>query len=209
LKKIAILGSVIVLLGCSAATFADNQNRISTTKYEYLGQKTGSLSLLETARYMTMLEEKAYELKQKQIAEAKRQVALIKNQRAIESNIDKLNKYVNKTRYVFSGSTPRGWDCSGLVRWFYGELGIEVPHSASKQGLMKPKVKNPLPGDIVVFKYNNAKNFIHSGIYIGNNKIIHAGFKKGQATEVISLDDPAFDGQKHYFVRVLELPNEQ
>lgn len=207
MKKIAILGAVVVLLGCSSATFADNHNRILKTEYRTFG-KVETKTVLDTARYMTMLEEKAYELKQKQIAESIRQSALLQNERAVSLTIDKLSKYVNKTRYVFSGSTPRGWDCSGLVRWFYGELGIEVPHSASKQGLLKPKVKNPQPGDIVVFRYTNSKNFIHSGIYIGDNKLIHAGFKKGQATEIISLDDPAFENQKHYFVRVLELPNE-
>lgn len=207
MRKIAVLGAVIVLLGCSSATFADNQNRIQKTEYRSFGT-IETKTVLNVAKNLTMLEQRAYELKQQKIAEAKRQNALFQNKRAISVNINKLQKYVNKTRYVFSGSTPRGWDCSGLVRWFYGELGIEIPHSASKQGLLKPKVKNPLPGDIVVFKYAKSKNFIHSGIYIGNDKLIHAGFKNGQATEVISLHDPAFENQKHYFVRVLELPNE-
>lgn len=210
-RRIAIVGTAAILIGCSSASLADYQNNKQIIKYQVLStplSENPMSSVLGSVEHLTMLEQKAKAAKEAKIAEIKRQTALYANKRAISQSIDKLYKYVNKTRYVFSGSTPRGWDCSGLVRWFYGEVGIEVPHSASKQGLLKPKVKNPLPGDIVVFKYNNAKNFIHSGIYIGNNKMIHAGFKKGNITEVISLNDPSFDGQKHYFVRVLEMPNE-
>jgi cell wall-associated NlpC family hydrolase len=121
----------------------------------------------------------------------------------IEKRIKELTQYIGQTPYVFSGSTADGWDCSGLVIWFYEDLGITLPHSATKQGMLKPKIKNPLPGDIVVTKYKNSKNFIHSGIYIGDNKMIHSGFRAGQKTEIINLDDPSFDNQKHYFVRIV------
>ncbi len=154
-----------------------------------------SLTLLEKIREDAEIARKA---------EIARLEGLAKNTVAINNRIDELSKHINKTWYVFSGSTPRGWDCSGLVLWFYGGIGIELPHSATKQGLLKPKVSDPVPGDIVVTKYINSKNFIHSGIYIGNNKMIHSGFKKGQRTEIIDLNDPCFKGQKHYFVRIIE-----
>lgn len=207
-KGIAILGTATILFGCSSATVADTPQKIENIKSQQLFVSSPTDSVFGSIRHLTMLEEHALKLKQAKIEEAKRQQALYKNKIAITNNINNLHDYIGKTWYVFSGSTPSGWDCSGLVRWFYSEIGIEVPHSASKQGLLKPKVKDPLPGDIVVFKYNNAKNFIHSGIYIGDNNIIHAGFKKGDRTEIISIDDPSFDGQQHYFVRILELPNE-
>lgn len=78
------------------------------------------------------------------------------------------------TPYVFSGSSPRGWDCSGLVRWTYERFGLEIPHSADKQGHIGKRVSNPVPGDIVVFAYSGSHSFYHSAIYIGNGKIVHA-----------------------------------
>ena len=85
-----------------------------------------------------------------------------------------LKTRVNRTSYVFSGSSPYGWDCSGMVRWAYAQFGLDVPHSANKQGHVGNRVSNPVPGDIVVFAYQGSTNFYHSAIYIGNGKIVHA-----------------------------------
>lgn len=203
-RRIAIAGTVAVLLGCSAATVADEVRASAIIKNDLLYPATALSSVLGAAEYLTTLEIQAELERRERLAEVTRLEALARNEKVLSDRIDELSKYINKTWYVFSGSTPRGWDCSGLVVWFYGGIGIEIPHSATKQGLMKPKVNNPKPGDIVVTKYINSKGFIHSGIYIGDNKMIHSGFKKGQRTEIIDLDDPAFKGQKHYFVRVIE-----
>ena len=118
--------------------------------------------------------------------------------------ITKLEKRVGKTWYVFSGSTPSGWDCSGLVYWAYQQLGIEVPHSANKQGHLTKGVKDPQIGDIVVWGYKGSKSYYHAGIYIGNGKAIHAGFRKGTTTQVIDVDSPAFKGSTVKFVRLIE-----
>ena len=203
-RRIAILGAVVVLLGCSAATVADERYFSSAITYKSSHAPKALNIVLGNNESLTLLEKIREDAEIAKKAEMARLEALAKNRAVIEKRIDQLSQHVNKTWYVFSGSTPRGWDCSGLVVWFYGGIGIEVPHSATKQGLMKPKVKDPVLGDIVVTKYINSKNFIHSGIYIGDNKMIHSGFKKGQKTEVIDLDDPSFKGQKHYFVRIIE-----
>ena len=113
-----------------------------------------------------------------------------------------LKSRVGKTWYVFSGSTPSGWDCSGLVVWFYEQLGIEVPHSANKQGNIGHQVQTPLVGDIVVWSYKGSSSYYHASIYIGNGKVIHAGFRPGTSTEVISLDDPSFKHSDATFIRV-------
>lgn len=204
MKKIAILGAVTVLLGCSSATVADDDG--SSFKIENSFYNTPSVIDVAVNTQIDVLSASqaiAKQMEQDKLEEA-RAYALAKNASAIDLQIDKLYGYIDKTRYVFSGSTPSGWDCSGLVFWFYGELGIEIPHSATKQGNLKPKVSVPMPGDIVVFKYNGAKSFIHSGIYIGDNKLIHAGFRSGMKTEIIGLDDPVFNDQTHYFIRLLE-----
>jgi len=83
--------------------------------------------------------------------------------------LDELKSYVGKTPYVFSGASPRAWDCSGLVMWTYAQLGIELPHSASAQLSAGKHVNNPQPGDIVVWGGG-----YHSGIYLGDGKVINA-----------------------------------
>ena len=94
------------------------------------------------------------------------------------NQMDKVLKYlksrVNKTSYVFSGSSPYGWDCSGMVRWAYARFGLDIPHSANKQAHLGTRVSHPVPGDIVVFAYPGSKNFYHAAMYIGNGKIVHA-----------------------------------
>jgi cell wall-associated NlpC family hydrolase len=203
-RKIAIAGAVAVLLGCSSATVADEKETPIIIKYKSSFAPKTINSVLKISEYMTMIEKQIEDARKQQMAESIKREALFRNKKAIDDQITNISKYVDKTWYVFSGSTPRGWDCSGLVVWFYSEIGIELPHSATKQGLLKPKVKNPKPGDVVVFRYKKSKTFIHSGIYIGDNNIIHAGFKKGDRTEVISLDSPAFKNQDIFFIRVIE-----
>lgn len=136
--------------------------------------------------------------------EASRLAQAIKNTKKVNKALASAKKQINKTRYVFSGSTPRGWDCSGFVRWFYLEhFEIELEHSATAQAFVGEEVEMPKPGDIVVFGYSK-KDFFHASIYVGDNKVIHSGFKRGDSTELISLNHPAFDGHEIKFVRLLD-----
>jgi cell wall-associated NlpC family hydrolase len=131
-------------------------------------------------------------------------VSLMAEGTRVRKVVTKLEKRIGKTWYVFSGSTPSGWDCSGLVYWAYQQLGIEVPHSANKQGHLTKGVKDPKVGDIVVWGYKGSKSYYHAGIYIGNGKAIHAGFRKGTTTQVIDVDSRAFKGSTIKFVRLIE-----
>jgi cell wall-associated NlpC family hydrolase len=205
LKKIAILGTVVVLLGCSTATVADDHKTSLTIKYPVVLAPNTIDGIFESMHYQTMLEEQAQQAKELKIKESARNLALLQNSQALSDRVSELKKYVNKTWYVFSGSTPSGWDCSGLTTWFYDGLGIELDHSASKQGKNAgTHVETPKIGDIVAFSHLSSTKYYHVGIYIGNNEIIHAGFKPGRRTEVIALDDPSFKNSEITFVRVIE-----
>lgn len=204
MKKIVILGAVGILMSCSSATVADDSgSSFKVTNVVYSNPNILDISVNKNIDIMAYTLKMLKEEERTKLAKA-RTLAVAKNANALDYQISELSKYIDKTRYVFSGSTPAGWDCSGLVVWFYEEMGINIPHSATKQGFIKPKSSTPMPGDIVVFQYSGSKNFVHSGIYIGNNKIIHAGFRAGMSTAIISLDDPAFNDQTHYFIRLMD-----
>ena len=114
------------------------------------------------------------------------QMIVDRNTQIVKNAIAKLKRYVGKTWYVFSGSSPRGWDCSGLTMWTYQQLGIELEHSASIQKNSGKKYKTPKIGDVVAFGWKNYSGAQHVGIYIGNGKMIHAP-APGQRTAVVSV----------------------
>jgi cell wall-associated NlpC family hydrolase len=138
------------------------------------------------------------------LVEQEHKQQLYLNQILLEDTLARVLSRVGKTPYVFSGSTPSGWDCSGLVTWAYAQMNVELPHSASKQGTQGIEVTKPVPGDVVLF--GNSNGIFHSAIYVGDGKVVHAGFKPGTRTEIISLDSPSFSGTTISFRRLLELP---
>jgi cell wall-associated NlpC family hydrolase len=128
------------------------------------------------------------------------QVMAIHKQNRLNKVVKYLQTKANKTAYVYSGSTPRGWDCSGMVVWTYKHMGITLPHSANKQGHIGRRVSKPKVGDIVVFAYQNRTDFYHSAIYIGDNNIINANLMHG-TTVIQPLKD--FAKSQIRFVRVI------
>lgn len=84
-------------------------------------------------------------------------------------------------RYVYGGSSPSGFDCSGFTSYVYKHFGYSLYRSASDQ------LKNGVavsrgelqPGDLVLFKKgNSSRPATHVGLYIGNNQFIHASTSK-------------------------------
>lgn len=204
MKKIAILGAVVVLLGCSSATVADDHKSLSTIEYRPVYNVNVMSQIIETHKKQTMLEQQSAEALRIKTEKAEHEKALLKNREAIQDRILELEKHVNRTWYVFSGSSPSGWDCSGMTRWFYEGLGITLDHSASKQAKNAGHyVDTPQIGDIVGFKHLNSNKYYHVGIYAGDNMVIHAK-KPGTRTEKISLSDGWFSKSEISFIRVIE-----
>jgi cell wall-associated NlpC family hydrolase len=87
--------------------------------------------------------------------------------------------------YVWGGSTPSGFDCSGLVMYVYAQLGISLPHFAAAQyGFGTPVSRDQLqPGDLVFFDGLN-----HVGIYIGGGQMVHAP-QTGDVVKISALTD--------------------
>lgn len=80
--------------------------------------------------------------------------------------------------YVFGGSTPSGFDCSGFVQYVYRMCGVKIPRMAHHQYYAGTPIgrKSVRPGDLVFFE-TYTQGISHVGIYIGDNKFIHASSK--------------------------------
>lgn len=94
----------------------------------------------------------------------------------MQATIDQALEYLG-IRYRWGGTSPdTGFDCSGFVRHVYNEtLGLVLPHSAkaiSQQGRRVAKTEL-MPGDLVFFN-TMRRTFSHVGIYLGDNRFVHA-----------------------------------
>ncbi len=81
--------------------------------------------------------------------------------------------------YVWGGNTPtQGFDCSGFLVYVFNKQGVSLPRTMAQMWNVTTSVSSPSVGDIVYFTtYKPGAS--HGGIYIGNNKFIHAGSSTG------------------------------
>jgi cell wall-associated NlpC family hydrolase len=96
--------------------------------------------------------------------------------------------------YRWGGASPAsGFDCSGLVYWAYGKLGIEVPHSSYALADIGRRVGRSRlrAGDVLVFS-----GYGHVGLYVGRGRMVHAP-NSGRVVEVVRL------GGSHYGSRLV------
>ncbi len=90
-------------------------------------------------------------------------------------------------------SLSGGFDCSGLVRWAYARVGVDVPHNSYAlyhTGRSVPR-RQLRPGDVLVFS-----GLGHVGLYLGHGKMVHAPYS-GQDVEIVTL------ARSHYGRRVV------
>jgi len=72
--------------------------------------------------------------------------------------------------YVYGGTTPSGFDCSGFTSYVYRQAGISIPRTASAQQAAATPVSSPSPGDLVFF----GSPAYHVGIYVSPGRMIDA-----------------------------------
>ena len=89
-------------------------------------------------------------------------------------------------KYKWAGLNPaKGLDCSGIVKYVFAKLGVELPHRAALLAkLGDPIVKDTAemqPGDLLVF--GKGKRISHVGIYVGDGMMIHASSSSHHVVE--------------------------
>lgn len=127
----------------------------------------------------------------------------------VASNSSTVNKLISTatsltgTPYVWGGSTTRGFDCSGYIYYVFNQAGIKIPRTNTNgYDARSYEVSNPQVGDLVFFSNTYKAGISHMGIYIGDNKFIHAG---GDRVQVTSLNDSywgkKFDSFKRFYAQ--------
>ncbi|KRE44012.1 C40 family peptidase [Knoellia sp. Soil729] len=79
--------------------------------------------------------------------------------------------------YVYGGTTPAGFDCSGFTQYVYAKAGVSIPRTASAQQRAATPVSSPRPGDLVFYGYPAG----HVGIFTGGDMMIDSP-KPGAST---------------------------
>lgn len=90
--------------------------------------------------------------------------------------------------YVYGGTTPDGFDCSGLVYYSYQQAGMKVPRTSQEQyrAARRISLSKAKPGDLLFFRGD--RKISHVAIYIGNGYFVHAP-SSGKTVSVASIND--------------------
>jgi cell wall-associated NlpC family hydrolase len=95
------------------------------------------------------------------------------------------------TAYRLGGTTADGFDCSGLIQYAYGRVGVVLPRTSAEQARVGEQVPRRLaelrPGDILTFS-NTGGPVTHVGLYVGDGRFIHSA-TGGVQLSLLSPDD--------------------
>lgn len=90
--------------------------------------------------------------------------------------------------YRYGGTTPDGFDCSGLVQYVYRQIGVSLPRSSREQraAASEIRMRDAQPGDLLFYSFSG-RGIDHVAIYLGDRQAVHAP-ASGRAVIVASVD---------------------
>jgi cell wall-associated NlpC family hydrolase len=121
---------------------------------------------------------------------------------AAEPDVISIAKEYMGVPYLWAGSTPDGFDCSGFIYYAYNKAGKQMGRYSSEGYYNRSfYVNEPQPGDLVFFENTYKKGISHMGIYLGNNEFIHASTTGGVMISNLSEAYYAkhFEGFKRFY----------
>lgn len=96
------------------------------------------------------------------------------------------------TRYRFGGTTRKGLDCSSFVQHVFRELDVDLPRTAREQfHVGNPVASGDLQKGDLLFFHTYARFPSHVGIYLGNNRMIHAS-SRDRRVVISTIDTPYY-----------------
>ena len=196
-KTAFVLIHLLTLSHASLFTISDKNGKIyhskdmQHTQNEYLNQKSTEYSLqaiydeLHRAENLARMAEAARQ-RATRIAKAQQeaakegkvyQISAIDKQKLLEDA-----KYFKGGKYVWGGTKPEGFDCSGYVQYLYKKHNINLPRTAWAQSQKGTPVDmaHLQKGDLLFFLTDKKRGIpvTHVGIYLGDGNFIHAASKK-------------------------------
>ncbi len=98
--------------------------------------------------------------------------------------------------YRYGGNTPKGFDCSGLVQYSYGRVGVKLPHGTrSLLQMSRPVSRNKLQRGDLVFFTQEGKKSSHVALYLGSGRFVHSP-SSGKNVYVAGFNEPYW--QRHF-----------
>lgn len=113
-------------------------------------------------------------------------------------------KSVQGTPYVWGGSKPGGFDCSGFIYWAHNNAGKSIPRTnVAGYDSRSYQISNPQVGDLVFFRgtYGGPNHMSHMGIYLGGGNFIHASSSQGVSIANVNNTywSQHFDSYKRFY----------
>jgi len=197
MKKLILYITLSSLLSANFFQVSDMKgNILSNKKIKHKENYALTQDIKEFSREAIYIELHREEKIAKKAAYAKEKYIAIKKKKEASKKIGKVYKY-NKLdkdalieyakyfkggKYIWGGTTPKGFDCSGYVQYLYKKHNVNLPRTAwsqSKKGTHVNK-KDLIKGDLVFFLTDKKRGIpvTHVGIYMGKGKFIHAASKK-------------------------------
>lgn len=187
LRRLNEIGKGKLKLGRVLALRAVESDNVATAK----------LSLKKSLKNLDIYNEKEYEQSLSELMEMDpdRPADFTKSVKLDVDSVSELKKTAYSfigTKYRFGGNTRKGLDCSSFVQHVFRELDVDLPRTAREQFHVGNAVA---PGDLqkgdLLFFQTYARFPSHVGIYLGNNKMIHAS-SRDRRVVISSVDTPYY-----------------